>query len=195
MHLGRKDWQVKVRGNRVEVAEIETALLALDGIKEATVILREDEPDNPRLVAYLVSATTPALPVTTLQHMLARTLPAFMVPAVFMMLDALPLLSSGKVDRRALPVPGKARPALANPFAAPRTPVEEALVGIWAEALHLEQVGIHDNFLELGGDSLIATRIITKTTQTLQVDLPVRALFESPTVADMATVVTQHQSR
>ena len=195
MHLGRKDWQVKVRGNRVEVAEIETALLALDGIREASVILREDQPDNPRLVAYLVSATTPALPVTTLQHMLARTLPAYMVPAVFMMLDALPLLPSGKVDRRALPVPGKARPELASPFVAPRTPVEEALAVIWAGALQLEQVGIHDNFLELGGDSLIAARIITKATRTLQVDLPLRALFESPTVADMAVVVTQNQSR
>jgi acyl carrier protein len=118
-----------------------------------------------------------------------------MVPAVFMMLDALPLLPSGKVDRRALPAPGRARPALESRYVAPRTPVEAALAEIWAEVLHLEHVGIYDHFLELGGDSLSATRVLTQVLQTFQVEVPLRALFESPTVAAMAVVIAQNQAQ
>ena len=195
MHLGRKDFQVKVKGHRVEVAEIETALLNSGNIKEASVVLREDRPGDQRLVAYLVPAKKPVPTVTTLRRMLAGKLPGYMVPSAFVILDALPILPSGKVDRRVLPAPDRARPELESPFVAPRTPVEEALAGIWAEALNLDQVGIYDNFLELGGDSLLATRVISRVINTLQVALPLHSLFELPTVADMAVVLTQSQAQ
>ena len=195
LHLGRQDFQVKIRGHRVEAAEIETALLNAGNIKEASVVLREDRPGDQRLVAYLVPAQKPAPTIPTLRRMLAATLPGYMVPAAFVLLDALPLLPSGKVDRRALPAPDSARPALQSPFVAPRTPVEEALAGIWAEALNLDQVGIYDNFLELGGDSLLATQVLAQVIRTLQVEVPLRSLLASPTVADMAVVITQSQAQ
>ena len=193
MHMGRKDFQVKIRGHRVEVAEIEAALLSSGKIKEAIVTFREDRPGDQRLVAYLVPAERPVPTVTTLRRALAEKLPEYMIPSAFVMLDALPLLPNGKVDRRQLPTPGSTRADLATPFLAPRTPVEEALTGIWAEVLGLDRVGIHDNFLELGGNSLLAAQVISRVISILQVEIPLRSLFESPTVADMAMVITQDQ--
>ena len=193
MHMGRKDFQVKIRGHRVEVAEIEAALLSSGKIKEAIVTLREDRPGDQRLVAYLVPAERPVPTVTTLRRALAEKLPEYMIPSAFVMLDALPLLPNGKVDRRQLPTPGSTRADLATPFLAPRTPVEEALTSIWAEVLGLDRVGIHDNFLELGGNSLLAAQVISRVISILQVEIPLRSLFESPTVADMAMVITQNQ--
>lgn len=195
LHMGRKDFQVKIRGHRVEVAEIEAAVLSSGKIKEAIVTLREDRPGDQRLVAYLVPAERPAPTVATMRRALAEKLPGYMVPSAFAMLDALPLLPNGKVDRRALPTPGSARPDLATPFVAPQTPVEETLAGIWAEVLGLDRVGIHDNFLELGGDSLLATQVISRVISILQVEIALRSLFESPTVADMAMVITQSQMK
>ena len=195
LHMGRKDFQVKIRGYRIEVAEIEATLLSLDKIKEVIVILREDRPGDQRLVAYVVPAERPAPAVTTLRRVLAEKLPGYMIPSGFVIMDALPLLSNGKVDRRGLPTPGPTRPDLLTPFVAPQTSVQEVLAGIWAEALGIDQVGIHDNFLELGGDSLSATRVISRVVSILQVEVPLRSLFESPTVADMAIVIAENPAK
>jgi acyl carrier protein len=191
--MGRKDFQVKVRGHRVEVAEIEARLLSSGKVKEAIVTLREDRPGDQRLVAYFVPAERPIPTVTTLRRALAEKLPDYMIPSAFVSLDALPLLPNGKIDCRQLPIPERTRADLATPFLPPQTRVEEALTGIWAEVLVLDRVGIHDNFLELGGNSLLATQIISRVISILQVQIPLRSLFESPTVADMAMVVTQNQ--
>jgi amino acid adenylation domain-containing protein len=193
MHMGRKDFQVKIRGHRVELAEIEAALLSSGKIKEAVVTLREDRPGDQRLVAYLVPAERPVPIVATLRRALTEKLPDYMIPSAFVMLDALPLLPNGKVDRRQLPTPGSTRADLATPFLAPQTPVEEALTGIWAEVLGLDRVGIHDNFLDLGGNSLLAAQVISRVIRVLQVEIPLRSLFESPTAADMAMVITENQ--
>jgi amino acid adenylation domain-containing protein len=194
VHLGRKDLQVKVRGQRIEVAEVEGALLGLNGVHEAVVMTREARPGDHRLVAYLAAPRSPRPSITTLRHALAATLPEFMIPSVFVWLDALPRLPGGKVDRRALPPPDLARPALATPFVAPRTPVEDQLAMLWAEVLGLEQVGLHDNFFELGGHSLLATQLLSRLRDAFRVELPLERLFEASTVASMALAIVQGQA-
>ena len=194
-HLGRKDFQVKIRGYRVELAEIEMALLELTSIGEAAVVAREDTAGDQRLVAYLVPATEPAPSIGELRSHLNEKLPDYMVPSAFVFLDALPTLPSGKIDRRGLPPPGSARPALDNDYLAPRTAVETMLVRIWSEVLGLDQVGVHDNFLELGGDSLLAGQVIARVIGDFRVELPLRSLFESPTVADMAVAITHDRAK
>jgi acyl carrier protein len=118
-----------------------------------------------------------------------------MLPAAFVVLEALPLTPAGKVDRRALPEPDRARPDLGHPFVPPRLPIETQVAAIWADVMDLEQVGLHDNFLDLGGHSLQATRIISRVIHTLRVELPVQALFNAPTVAEMALLIIQHQAQ
>jgi amino acid adenylation domain-containing protein len=194
-HLGRKDFQVKIRGQRIEVAEIEMALLDLNTIKEAVVVAREDQSGERRLVAYLVPKDQPRPAVATLRRALAEKLPDFMIPSSYMWVDALPLNANKKVDRRALPDPGNSRPELDTLFAAPRTFIEEAIARIWAEVLSLDQVGIHDKFFDLGGHSLGASRVISRVIQTFQLELPLKALFDSPTVAEMAKVIDATQGR
>ncbi|RPI08710.1 MAG: acyl-CoA synthetase, partial [Zetaproteobacteria bacterium] len=191
LHLGRKDFQVKVRGYRVELAEIEAALQAIDGINEAAVVAREEGEAGVRLVAYVAPAKPPGLTATTLRGALAATLPDHMIPSAFVFLGALPLTPNGKVDRRGLPAPERFRPSLDVPFAVARTRVEERLARIWAEVLDLEQVGVHDPFLELGDDSLLATSVISRVLTAFQVELPLRTLFESTTVVDMALAIAQ----
>jgi hypothetical protein len=195
MHLGRKDFQVKIRGHRVEIAEIEMALLDHHEVEAAVVVARDDQPGGPRLVGYIVPARGAAPTVSSLRRVLATTCPDYMIPATFVFLEAMPLTTLNKVDRRALPAPSRCRPALASPFVAPRTPIETKLAQLWASTLGLEEVGIHDNFLDLGGHSLLATQIITQTIHTLQAEVPVQTLFDSPTVAEMATVIVQHLAR
>jgi len=194
IHMGRKDLQVKIRGYRVEVVEIEEALGSLDMFREVVVVAREDHLDSQRLVAYLVPNGQPPPGVTTLRRLLAETLPDYMIPSAFVFLDALPLNPNGKVDRQALRPPGTARPNLDNPFVPSRTPVEERLLEIWAEVLNLDGVGIHDNFLELGGNSLLATRVISRVLKTFRVELPLRSLLDTLTVANMAVVITQSRA-
>jgi amino acid adenylation domain-containing protein len=202
-YLGRSDHQVKIRGFRIELGEIEAALWQHPAVREAAVIAREDAPGDKRLVAYVVhnpqdqglqeqAANLQVEQVSIAQKLipylrsfLQEKLPDYMVPSVFMMLNALPLTPNGKVDRRALPAP-ELRPELELTFVAPRTPVEEMLASIWAGVLGIEQVGIHNNFFELGGHSLLATQVISKVRDTLAVELPLRSLFEAPTVATLA---------
>jgi acyl carrier protein len=194
VHTGRKDFQVKVRGHRVEVAEIEAALLSFERIKEAIVTVREMHGD-PRLVAYLVAAEAPVPEPATLRDELAKKLPGYMIPSTFMVLDALPLLPNGKLDRSALPAPASTRPELDKSFVAPGSRTEIVLAEIWAEALGLDRVGIDDNFVDLGGHSLTATQIITRVIRELGVELPLQSLLDAPTVAHMARVVARHQAQ
>jgi acyl carrier protein len=193
LHLGRKDFQVKIRGYRIEIAEIEMALLDHVAIKEAAVRVWEGRPGDQRLVAYLVPSGQKIPTVTELRRFLSQTLPNYMIPSIFVTLDALPLAPNRKVNRRSLPAPGRSRPELENPYLAARTPVEERLSEIWAQVLDLDQVGITDNFFELGGDSLLATRVISRVIKTFRAKVPLRSLFEAPTVADMAVVIVQNQ--
>lgn len=149
--LGRLDFQVKVRGFRVELEEISTALLTHPRVAEAVVVMRQDEADRPgRLAAYYVPTSGPELTWSELRSWLRRTLPDHMVPEVFTALDTLPLLPSGKVDRKALPVLAPTRPALETSYVAPRTPLEQVIAGIWQDVLRLDQVGVEDHFFDLG---------------------------------------------
>src|SRR6185369_13273961 len=176
--LGRLDHQVKIRGFRIELGEIESALLALPGVREAVVVARED-----RLVAYLVGDAAPG----ALRAALRERLPEHMVPSAFVSLAALPLTSTGKVDRKSLPAPERQQPE--EDWVAPRTPVEEVLAGIWAELLGLDRVGAVDHFFALGGHSLLATRVMSRLRGAFGVELPLRDLFEAPTVAGLAARV------
>ncbi|WP_163871123.1 non-ribosomal peptide synthetase, partial [Myxococcus eversor] len=181
-YLGRTDFQVKLRGLRIELGEIEAALRAQPGVRDSIVLVREDVPGQHRLVAYLVSAT---LDTDTLLAALRERLPEYMLPTVFLRLDAMPLTPNGKVDRQALPVPEHG--AEDAPFVAPRSATEEALTAIWAEVLQLDKVSVTANFFSLGGHSLLATQVVSRVRRTLDVELPLRALFETPTIAALAT--------
>jgi acyl carrier protein len=189
-YLGRKDLQVKVRGYRFEVTEVEKALLELSTVKEAVVVAREDQDQlgAQRLIAYLV-LKQPASSITELRNFLKDKLPDYMVPSAFVFLDELPLGPNGKMNRSALPDPGKSRPNLETAFVAPTTTVEKVLSQICAEVLKLDRVGVHDNFFDLGGHSLLAAQIISKVLETLHVELHVRSFFEAPTVAGLAKLV------
>ncbi|MFC1712651.1 AMP-binding protein [Candidatus Poribacteria bacterium] len=195
MHMGRKDFQVKIRGYRIETGEVENTLLAFDSVREAAVVSREDTSGDQRLVAYLVPATERLPTVSELRRALAETLPDHMIPSAFVMMDKLPFTATGKIDRLALPAPGTSRPELDNSFVAPQTPVEEKLAEIWTQVLGIDQIGIHDIFLELGGNSLLATRIISRVVNTFRIKVSLRYLFQWPTIADMAVVITQRQPR
>ena len=194
-HLGRKDDQIKIRGYTVEAAEIEAALLNQGHFTKAFVTLRDRSSGDKSLVAYLVPRKRPPPTSTVLRKDLEATLPNHMIPSVFVMLDSLPLTPTEKVDRSALPEPGSGRPEIDTPFVAPRTSVEKDLVQIWCEILSLDQVGIHDSFFDLGGDSLAAIRVVTRVIQTFRVELPPKALFASPSIAEMAVVIEAYQAK
>ena len=178
-YLGRLDDQVKIRGFRIELGEIEAALLA------------EDIPGDKRLVAYLVCAPGQTLQVESLRSQLQQQLPAYMVPSAFVPLNALPLTSNGKVDRRALPSPDQSRPGLEKTFVAPNTRSEEVLAKIWANLLKLEQVGIHDNFFDLGGHSLLAVRLMSQIEKSFGKKLPLAILFQAPTIEQLAELIIE----
>ncbi|NOT58294.1 MAG: amino acid adenylation domain-containing protein, partial [Deltaproteobacteria bacterium] len=184
--LGRVDHQVKIRGFRVELGEIETVLGHHPDVREALVVAVEDAPGEQRLVAYVVTEPGAVPTNSTFRRFLQETLPAYMTPAAFVLLAAWPLLSNGKIDRRALPVPDRTRPEGEETFVAPRTPTEEMLVGIWAQVLGVERIGVHDNFFSLGGHSLLATQVVSRMRSAFQVEIPLRRLFELPTVAGQA---------
>ncbi|MFP2933923.1 condensation domain-containing protein, partial [Pyxidicoccus sp. 3LG] len=182
-YLGRTDFQVKLRGFRIELGEIEAALTQQPSMRQALVLVREDVPGNPRLVAYVTHHdSTPDS--ASLRAALKQRLPEYMVPAAFVALDAFPLTPNGKVDRRALPAPDTS--SLASTYEAPATPTEQTLAALWAELLHVEKVGRHDDFFALGGHSLLATQVVSRVRKAFDVELPLRALFEAPTLASLA---------
>ena len=188
---GRIDQQVKVRGFRVEPGEIEGALLAHPEVRSAAVVLRDDAPGGPGLVAYLVPESGAQPSATELRRHLAARLPEAWIPGGFVLLESLPLTPNGKLDRRSLPAPDGTRPHLEKDFVAPETEVEEALAAIWAEVLGLEQVGVQDGFFELGGHSLLATQVIARIRERLHVDLQLITLFQLPTVEQLAVAVEE----
>jgi amino acid adenylation domain-containing protein len=181
--LGRTDHQVKVRGYRIEPGEIEAALQELPEVAQAVVVVRENRPGEKLLVGYVVTAPGRSVDSSTVRQQLAQQLPDYMLPATIVTLDTFPLTPSGKLDRKALP-----QPVLTSTSAwrIPRNPKEEILRSLFAEVLGLERVGIDDNFFELGGHSLLATRLLSSVRSTLGVDISVRSLFETPTVAGLA---------
>ncbi|MEI8212293.1 MAG: amino acid adenylation domain-containing protein [Planctomycetota bacterium] len=187
--LGRMDGQVKLRGFRIELGEIESVLNEYPDVAQSVVILREDHPDDKRLVAYCVPTTEIVLNHSELRGRLRSRLPDYMLPSAFVSLDKLPLTSSGKVNRRGLPAPDDSRPDLETHYAAPRTPIEQQLASIWADVLGIEAIGIHDNFFSLGGHSLLVTRVNARISSELQVDLPLRKLFEAPTIAELSSEI------
>ena len=192
VHRGRKDSHVKIRGYSVELAEIEAALRELDGVKQAVVTTKEHALGNQVVVAYVVANRESTFTASAIRMALAAKLPDYMIPSAFVFLDSLPLVGPGKIDIRALPDPGRGRPELDTPFAFPRTPVEEHIAKIWAQILDVDQVGIHDRFLELGGDSLLASRVVCRVIDVFLIEVPLRTLFDTPTVADMAAVVQRN---
>ncbi|MBV9787617.1 MAG: amino acid adenylation domain-containing protein, partial [Chloroflexi bacterium] len=191
-YLGRLDFQVKVRGFRIELGEIETALGQHSQIREVVVVARQDTPGDTRLVAYLVpqGETTPT--VGELRRFLEPKLPEYMIPSAFVTLDALPLSPNGKVDRKALPAPDSARPELETAFVAPDNQIETRLAEIWKQVLGVEQVGIHDNFLELGGDSILSLQVVARANEA-GLRLTPAQLFEHRTIAELAAVVSSNQ--
>lgn len=186
IHIGRRDFLVKVRGFRIDISEIEAALRDIDGIDDAVVVGREDNLGENRVVAYFVPKTKPGITVTRIRQGLARVLPDYMIPSAFVSMDAIPQTPNGKTDRLHLPLPPRERPEMDTPFASPETSAEKELAQIWAEVLDLEKVGINDNFLDLGGNSLLAMRVSSRVMKNFGVELTLKALFESPTVAQLA---------
>ncbi|MBA2448198.1 MAG: amino acid adenylation domain-containing protein [Chloroflexi bacterium] len=184
--LGRLDDQVKIRGFRVEPGEVEVVLGQHPAVREAVVLAREDQRGDQRLVAYVVAVQDSTPTPTDLRGFLRAKLPEYMVPAAFVPLAALPLTPNGKVDRRALPAPDRSGPELDSGFVPARTPVEATLARMWAEILGLDRVGIHDDFFALGGHSLLATQLVSRVRDAFRVDLPLRRLFETPTIAGLA---------
>ncbi|MCA2709690.1 MAG: non-ribosomal peptide synthase/polyketide synthase [Microcystis sp. M015S2] len=185
-YLGRIDNQVKLRGFRIELGEIEALLNQNEAVQSSCVIVREDNLGDKRLVAYVVPQPEINLTINEIRQFLRAKLPDYMVPTAFVLLDAFPLTPNGKIDRRALPVPDFQSK---GEYIAPRNPIEEKMAQIWAEVLKLERVSIEDNFFELGGHSLLATQVISRLQETFEIVLPLRYLFESPTIAQLSAVI------
>ncbi|MEG4404822.1 amino acid adenylation domain-containing protein [Microcoleus sp. MON2_D5] len=203
--MGRSDHQVKVRGFRIELGEIEAVLSQYPAVREAIALVREDNPGDKRLVAYIVANselraghgdTTPTDSefINHLRVFVKQKLPQYMMPSAFVLLEAMPLTPNGKIDRRSLRAPDTNTAEFESNFVEPRTPDEQLIAEIWAEVLGLERVGIHDNFFELGGHSLLATQAISRLRQAFQVEVPLRSLFESPTVATVTESLLQYRA-
>ncbi|MFI6808969.1 amino acid adenylation domain-containing protein [Streptomyces luteogriseus] len=189
--LGREDFQVKVQGYRIELGEIESALMQHPDIRAAVAVVHGEPRGAKQLVAFVVPQTAHDVP-RDLRDFLGTTLPRYMVPDVYVEIDALPLTANGKVDRRALVVPERVAEESAAPYEAPRTPVEEVVAEVWASMLGIERVGVHDNFFALGGDSLMAMRAVVHLRKALGTELPIRVLFDSQTLEETALVIEDH---
>ncbi|HKY28028.1 MAG TPA: thioesterase domain-containing protein, partial [Pyrinomonadaceae bacterium] len=193
-YIGRLDDQVKIRGFRIELGEIETVLREHGSVRNVVVVEREG-----KLVAYVVAteeqSSDRAKLWSELRNLIKSRLPEYMLPAIFVELDALPLTSSGKVDRRKLPTPDQARPDLQQAYVAPRDRVEEQLATLWAHLLKLKSVGVHDNFFELGGHSLLAARLFAQIENRFGKHVPLATLFQSPTIEQLATVLRDSRER
>jgi acyl-coenzyme A synthetase/AMP-(fatty) acid ligase/acyl carrier protein len=191
--LGRIDHQVKLRGFRIELGEIEATLSRHPGVREVAVLLREDSPEDKRLVADLVGGETHDSHISEVdfrEYLISR-LPEYMIPSVFVILERFPITPNGKVDRHALPIPDVAQRDIRETYVAPRTAIEKQLAELWAEVLKIDQIGIYDDFFELGGHSLLATQLVSRVRAVFQADFPLVRLFEMPTIANLASVIEQ----
>ena len=193
-YLGRIDQQVKIRGFRVELGEIEAVLNEHPAIRETVALAYAEKSGDKRLVAYVVTERELTSLTSELRGFARSRLPDYMVPSAFVQIDSVPLTSNGKLDRRALPVPDQSRPELEHVYVAPCSPQQETLAKIWSQVLGIGQVGVHDNFFELGGHSLLATQVISGMRDAFQLDLPVRELFEHPTIAQLAESVDRRKA-
>ncbi|OWM05068.1 hypothetical protein B7435_10580 [Mycolicibacterium peregrinum] len=191
-YAGRADEQVKIRGYRIELGEVRVALSEVAGVEQAVVIAREDRPGDKRLVGYVTELTTGAVDPGAARAALADRLPSYMIPAAVVVLEALPLTVNGKLDKRALPAPEYTD---GDRYRAPSSPTEEILAGIYAQVLGLERVGVDDSFFDLGGDSLLAMRVIAAANTSLDSGLAVRAIFDAPTVAQLAPHIGEGSGR
>jgi len=188
--IERIDHQVKIRGYRIELGEIEAVLEKHGDVKDCVVMVREDTPGFKRLVAYVVAEGVSVLAdAGELSRHLRERLPEYMIPSAFVQIEEMPLTSNGKLDRRALPAPDFSRSETEQSYVVARTPVEELLVGVWREILGVEHVGIEDDFFELGGHSLLATQLMSRIRTAFAVEIPLRQLFEGPTVAELAQYI------
>jgi acyl carrier protein/ribosomal protein L19 len=185
-YLGRADYQVKVRGFRIELGEIEAALMQQDGVKQAVVVVREDVGGQKQLVGYVVEEEGRQMHMAEVKRRLRERLPEYMVPAFYEVIKEIPLTANGKVDRSKLPRVEASYRSLQEEMVEPRTPVEEIVAGIWKERLGLEEVSVYDNFFMSGGHSLLATQVISRLRSVFKVELPLRSLFEAPTIAGLA---------
>ena len=188
--LGRGDDQVKIRGFRIELGEIEAVLTQHASVKQAVVLAKADERGEKRLLAYVVANREPATSSDDLRAYLKQQLPDYMVPTAVVLLAKLPLTANGKIDRQALPAP---EAVASKEYVAPRTPTEEVVAGIWAEVLRLERVSTQDNFFDLGGHSLLATQVVSRVREHFRVELPIRILFEKPTICGLAEAIRAAQ--
>ena len=195
VHKGRKDFRARVRGYSVEVAEVEHVLRAHAEIKDAVVVSHQDEQGETYLIAYLSARRQPGPSIGDMRRFLDESLPAYMIPPVFEILDEIPLTANGKVDRNALPTPHRTRMKVSAPYVKPRTVVERKLVKIWRTVLSLDRVGIQDNFFESGGHSLSATEVVYQIIKEFRLELTLQSFFQCPTVAEMATVIDVHQAK
>lgn len=193
--LGRRDSQVKLRGYRIELGEIEAVLSQQPEVRECAVLAREDIPGNARLVAYVARQPEQACPAEELQSRMKEMLPEYMVPAAFVFLEALPLTPNGKLDRQSLPSPRENQLMAETTYVAPRTPIETELAAIWSQLLGVERVGIHDNFFEVGGHSLLVTQAVARIRDIFEVELPLRVLFKVSTVAELAQAIERVKAR
>jgi acyl carrier protein len=193
-HLGRKDGMVKVRGHQVVLAYVESALRALDGIADAAVIANAGAGGEQRLAAYLVAGGDAKPGTRELRYALANALPDYMIPSSFVFLAELPKLPNGKLDRKSLPGIDGVRAGLQIEFIAPRTPLETQLAGIWREVLGVERVGVHDTFVELGGNSLQAAQVVSRASTATGVEIPLSAVFDVPTIEGLALLVTRRMA-
>lgn len=187
--FGRADLQVKIRGFRVELGEVEWALCQHPSVRQAVAIMRNDSGAGHRVVAYVVPDQDQGLTVSAVLSFLRGRLPEYMLPGAVVFLEKLPLNANGKIDRAALPLPAQERPDLEDEFVEPRTQTEKRLAEIWSNLLGIEQIGVNDRFFELGGHSLLATRLISRIRDAFEVELPLRRIFEGPTIAGLAAAV------
>jgi acyl-CoA synthetase (AMP-forming)/AMP-acid ligase II/acyl carrier protein len=187
--LGRIDQQVKLRGFRIELGEVEAILDGHPDVSAAVAIVREDSPGDQRLIAYVVPAGERTVELEQLRRLCKAKLPPFMVPSGFVSLDAFPVTANGKLDRRALPAPDGARPAMARAYEAPQTPVEQTLVSIWSEILGVARIGLDDDFFDLGGHSLLAVKMLSRVHDSFDLDLRLHAVFEHSTIRGLAAAI------
>jgi acyl carrier protein len=192
--LGRQDHQVKIRGFRIELGEIEAVLGEHEGVRQVVVMAREDVPEDKQLVAYIVPDGGQSLSVSVLRQYLKEKLPEYMVPNAFVMLEKFPLTPNGKIDRRSLPSPTGLRPELESTYVAPRTEIERTITAIWQAVLHLEKIGINDNFFDVGGHSLRLVQVHFKLRQKFQRKLSMVDLLQYPTISSLAQYLSLENS-